>query len=179
MVIHELTPAECRDWLVRINLGRLGCAHANQPYITPIYFSFDAAENCLYSFATVGQKVEWMRENPRVCVAIDDIADQTHWTSVVVFGRYEELSDVPQQSAALDRARELFEQRATWWLPAAGKLASGQEHGSSVILSRAHRPRHGPPRGPPGKGDITRGEFGTLGTLRTLPSRIRAQYRPR
>ena len=74
-----------------------------------------------------------MRENPRVCVAIDDIADQTHWTSVVVFGRYEELSDVPQQSAALDRARELFEQRATWWLPAAGKLASGQEHGSSVI----------------------------------------------
>ena len=133
MIIHELTPAECRDCLARTTLGRLACAQANQPYITPIFFAFDSGDDCLYSFATVGQKIEWMRENPRVCVAIDEIADELNWTTVVVFGRYEELTGTPRQTAALDRARELFERRRSWWLPAAGKVASGQEHGSPVV----------------------------------------------
>jgi nitroimidazol reductase NimA-like FMN-containing flavoprotein (pyridoxamine 5'-phosphate oxidase superfamily) len=133
MVIHELTPAECRDALTRTNLGRLGCAHENQPYITPIYFSYDAAEHCVYSFATAGQKIEWMRGNPRVCLELDDIVDQANWTTVLAFGRFEELAAGPGQSAALDRARELFEQRPAWWLPAASKLVSGHEHASPVI----------------------------------------------
>jgi nitroimidazol reductase NimA-like FMN-containing flavoprotein (pyridoxamine 5'-phosphate oxidase superfamily) len=133
MVIHELTPVECRDWIGRRALGRLACAQANQPYITPIFFAFDAGDDCLYSFATTGQKIEWMRDNPRVCVAIDDVSDELNWTTVIVFGRYEELTGTPAHSPALDRARELFEARRSWWLPAAGKLASGEEHGSSVV----------------------------------------------
>jgi uncharacterized protein len=45
----------------------------------------------LYGYATLGQKMEWMRQNPRVC-QIDEIITQAHWASVVVFGHYEELT---------------------------------------------------------------------------------------
>lgn len=39
MLIHRMTKAECLDLLARSRLGRLGCAHQNQPYVVPIYFA--------------------------------------------------------------------------------------------------------------------------------------------
>jgi uncharacterized protein len=84
MFIHQLTDDECDDVLRRTNLGRLGCARDNQPYVVPIYFKFDAHKldaRYLYSFANLGQKIYWMRKNPLVCVEVDDVKDQFHWTS--------------------------------------------------------------------------------------------------
>jgi nitroimidazol reductase NimA-like FMN-containing flavoprotein (pyridoxamine 5'-phosphate oxidase superfamily) len=42
-------------------------------------------EDCLYGFAFHGQKIDWMRANPNVCVEVDEIVDQYHWTTVLVF----------------------------------------------------------------------------------------------
>ena len=75
----------------QLTVGRLGCARDNQPYIVPISFYFDPAGRCLYSFATAGQKIDWMRSNPRVCLEVDEIGDEFHWNSVLVIGRFEEL----------------------------------------------------------------------------------------
>ena len=86
MLIHELTPAECRDVLWRAKLGRLACAKDDQPYVVPIQLSYDALSDALYAFSTVGQKIEWMRTNPKVCVEIEEITDKSHWTTVIVFG---------------------------------------------------------------------------------------------
>jgi pyridoxamine 5'-phosphate oxidase-like protein len=61
MVILELTNNECIKVLTRLGFGRLGCSQDNQPYIVPIYFAYH--ERYLYSFATLGQKIEWMRAN--------------------------------------------------------------------------------------------------------------------
>jgi uncharacterized protein len=133
MVIHELTPAECRQLLADHTLGRLACARSHQPYITPLFYYFDPADDCLYSFATVGQKIEWMRDNPKVCIEVDEIADQFHWTTVVAFGRYEELSDGAGGGVALERARALFERNPNWWLPGTGRLASGGRHDTPVV----------------------------------------------
>jgi nitroimidazol reductase NimA-like FMN-containing flavoprotein (pyridoxamine 5'-phosphate oxidase superfamily) len=132
MVVHELTPSECRTLLARNTLGRLGCSQADQPYITPLFFYFDSDTDSLYGFATVGQKIEWMRANPKVCVELDDVTDQFHWTSVVVFGRYEELVS-PDASPALERARDLFAQHPQWWLPGTATLATGHDHASPVM----------------------------------------------
>lgn len=126
MRIHELTPAQCREVLSRTNLGRLGCASDNQPYIVPIHFHLDGDH--IYSFATAGRKIEWMRVNPRVCLEVDDIADPHQWTSVVVFGRYDELTLGPEFEEPRRRALALFETRAEWWQPAAGKLADKEHH---------------------------------------------------
>ena len=50
MLIHDLTPQECRELIRRLAVGRLACARDNQPYVVPISYSFDAARDCLYCF---------------------------------------------------------------------------------------------------------------------------------
>jgi nitroimidazol reductase NimA-like FMN-containing flavoprotein (pyridoxamine 5'-phosphate oxidase superfamily) len=132
MLLHELTVAQCKEVMKRTSFARLACARHGQPYIVPMFCYFDAPEGFLYGFSTVGQKIEWMRANPKVCVEFDDVEDQFHWTTVLAFGRYEEC-DTAAGRAAWDRAQRLFGQRAEWWLPAAGRLASGVEHGVPVV----------------------------------------------
>lgn len=133
MLIHELTRDECRAVLDRSHLARLACSRHDQPYIVPIYIEFDGGED-IYSFSTVGQKVDWMRANPRVCVEVDDVTDTAHWISVVAIGRYEELTDAPGDRDARHRARQLLERRHEFWLPAAAKLpASASEHPTTVL----------------------------------------------
>jgi len=122
MLIQELTTAQCVEVLSRTNLGRLGCARFNQPYIVPILFSFDAERRCAYAFSTVGQKVRWMRENPKVCLEVEEIVDKLEWTTVLAKGVYQEIQNDPAEAEARERAGHLFEQRAEWWLPGAGNV---------------------------------------------------------
>ena len=93
MVIQEIPEPECRAVLAGTNVARLACARNNQPYIVPIHVDLDG--DFLYSYATLGQKIEWMRQNPLVCLEIDDVKSHGQWSSVVVFGSYEELPDLP------------------------------------------------------------------------------------
>jgi nitroimidazol reductase NimA-like FMN-containing flavoprotein (pyridoxamine 5'-phosphate oxidase superfamily) len=126
MLIHELTEKECRQVLVATNLGRLACAQDNQPYVVPIYFAMDGDD--LYSFATVGRKIEWMRANPKVCVEVDDIDDQFHWTTVIAIGRYEELTHSTMHEAMKMRAQALFQKRPEWWFPGAARTSGAHRH---------------------------------------------------
>ncbi len=137
--IRDLSEVETVALLQCSDVGRLACARHDQPYIVPIHFSFDPAERCLYSFSAVGQKIEWMRENPKVCVEVDDITDKDHWTTVLMFGRYEELTDSPQDKAARLRAQQLFELRPEWWFPAAGKTSSREPHAIVIYRLRIDR----------------------------------------
>ena len=120
MYIHEMTRAESERALEKATLGRLGCARDNQPYVVPIYFAYDHEQlySCVYGFATLGQKIEWMRSNPLVCLEIDERVSHDEWMSVLVYGRYEELSDTPEHAAARSQAHSLLERRAMWWEPA-------------------------------------------------------------
>ena len=96
MVIQEMSRDECLAVLAGARLARLACAKEGQPYIVPVYIAYDRprlGEPRLYGFTTLGQKVEWMRANPLVCVEVDDVTAFDRWVSVVVTGRYEELSD--------------------------------------------------------------------------------------
>jgi uncharacterized protein len=117
MLIRELTTPECHDVLKRASIARLACARDNQPYVVPVHVYFDG--DYLYSFATLGQKIAWMRENPRVCVQVDEIVDRTQWATVIAFGTYEELLHMPSQGAERQRAQELFQSAPEWWQPAA------------------------------------------------------------
>jgi len=125
MTIHELTREECRDSITGRNLARLACASDNQPYIVPIFCYYDREGDCLYSVAAHGQKVEWMRANPRVCVEFSDISDQFNWRTIVAFGRYEELTESAADDHLRRRAHELVEQRPEWWLPGMQKPQPG------------------------------------------------------
>jgi len=117
MYIHEMTRVECDDALARAEFGRLACAHNDQPYVVPLNFTFDGSAY-LYGFTTLGQKVEWMRSNPRVCFEIDEVDNHNQWSSVIVFGRYEELPDTPEYETPRRHAYEFLQQRVMWWEPA-------------------------------------------------------------
>jgi nitroimidazol reductase NimA-like FMN-containing flavoprotein (pyridoxamine 5'-phosphate oxidase superfamily) len=124
MLVHELDSTECVALLQRTTLGRLACSHRDQPYVVPILFSYDADLKCVYGFSPIGQKVRWMRENPKVCLEVEDIDDRNHWKTVVVVGRYHEIHEEPREAAARRRAERLFQQRHEWWLPGAAKVDS-------------------------------------------------------
>ena len=90
MQIQELSARECHEVLNNARVARLATAHENQPYVVPIHIYFDGAD--LYSFATLGRKIDWMRANPKVCVEAEDVIDRFHWRTVVVLGRYRRTS---------------------------------------------------------------------------------------
>jgi nitroimidazol reductase NimA-like FMN-containing flavoprotein (pyridoxamine 5'-phosphate oxidase superfamily) len=112
MLIQELTRQESLKVLARTHLGRLACARGMQPYIVPIHFAYQ--DYWLYSFSVLGQKIDWMRANPLVCVEADQMRRE-EWTTVVVFGRYEELSDTSKFQSERTLAFNLLQQRAMWW----------------------------------------------------------------
>lgn len=106
MMIREMNREECLRVLARGWLARLACARENQPYVVPVYLAYHEASGCLYGFATPGQKVEWMRANPLVCVEVDEIAAYDQWVSVIATGRYEELPEPPGSDDARLRSHE-------------------------------------------------------------------------
>ena len=129
MLIQELTRQASLDLLARMRLGRLACARSTQPYVVPVYFVYN--NNYLYSFSTVGQKIEWMRVNPLVCVEVDEVVSPQQWTSVIVFGRYEELPDTPEWRNEREFAYKMLQQNAMWWEPG---YASSILHGAERRL---------------------------------------------
>jgi uncharacterized protein len=113
MQLEEMAAKDCREMLKRASLGRLGCSREDQPYVVPIYFVYEPDH--LYGFATEGQKIEWMRSNPKVCVEVDEITNHFEWASIVLYGQYRELPDLPSHAEERDHARKLLEKRSLWW----------------------------------------------------------------
>jgi uncharacterized protein len=94
-------------------------------YIVPIHYAF--IDDRFYSVSLAGQKIEWMRENPHVCIEADEFREHRSWESVVACGLYQELPDNEQWHDERMRAWGLLQQRNDWWEPGAIKLRS-EEH---------------------------------------------------
>jgi nitroimidazol reductase NimA-like FMN-containing flavoprotein (pyridoxamine 5'-phosphate oxidase superfamily) len=128
MRIIPMSQQECGELLNRVNIGRLACSLDNQPYIVPVGFSYEPA--FIYVFSTLGKKIEWMRQNPKVCLQADEIASLSNWLSVIVTGTYLELRE-PQHTAQLEHALEQLEQYSEWWR---NPLAQRRERTSDVSI---------------------------------------------
>ena len=149
MLIQSMTRQASIELLERAKLGRLACAHEGQPYITPIVFAYDG--DWLYSFSTLGQKVDWMRANPQVCLEADEILNREDWATVIVFGQYEELPDTPAHAAHRRQAYELLKRRAAWWEPGYVKtVLDGKERPLEPLYFRIAIEKISGHRGTPG-----------------------------
>ena len=138
MMVSTMSPEECRDLLARFEFGRLATAHQNQPYVIPIYFAYDGRDH-LYSFTTLGRKVEWMCLNPLVCVEVDEVLSHFRWSSVVVLGRYEELPDTPPYTEARLQAEAQLQKKALWWQTAfAASQVRGESHEANALFYCIH-----------------------------------------
>ena len=112
MRIIAISQPECGELLKRVSIGRLACSLNDQPYIVPVAFSYEP--DSIYVFSTVGKKIEWMRENPKVCLQADEIGNRSNWISVIVTGTYLELRE-PQYTAERQHAMQLLGQFSQWW----------------------------------------------------------------
>src|ERR1700733_12204904 len=113
MLITKIRSRECRELLIRLGYGRLGCSSNDRPYIVPIYFALDTDR--LYCFSTLGRKIEWMRENPLVCVEADEIRGHDDWASIIVLGQYVEIPNTSGYAKSREHVRTLLLRRSLWW----------------------------------------------------------------
>jgi uncharacterized protein len=92
-------------------LGYLGLA-GDQPYVVPLNYSY-ADGKLLFHCALTGQKLDAIRENPRVCFTVGrqtgEVRDHAGGPpchldsdSVVCYGRARLLEDVAERAAALN-----------------------------------------------------------------------------
>lgn len=115
MLIRALSVLECTKSLAACHVVRIACCEDGQPYVVPIHMAY--ADRHLYGFSMPGRKITWMRDNPRVCVQMDDLGPGRRWRSVVVLGRYEELGDTPENEQERIHAWRLISSRPNWWEP--------------------------------------------------------------
>ncbi len=134
MLISKMKSEECRDFLAHHEVGRLACARGSQPYIVPIYFVYESDH--LYGFTTAGRNVDWMRENPLICVQVDELVTEDNWTSIIVLGQYEELS---VSSEERNKAQSLLVKRTSWWMTAyAASVSRGRAESPLPVFYRIH-----------------------------------------
>jgi len=137
VVIEELTRTASLNFLASTHLGRLACVQGSQPYIVPVYFSYN--NDYLYTFSTLGQKIDWMRANPLVCLEADEVVNSEKWTSVIVNGRFQELPDLPEWRSERSLAHDLLQRKAMWWEPGYVKtILHGKERPLVPVFYRIH-----------------------------------------
>ena len=110
--VEDMSPAEMHAQLQRESFGHLGCARDGRPYVVPMNYAYDGKE--FYFFTTQGMKTQYIDANPQVCLQVEEITDSTHWRSVMVIGRAEELTDKEDT----ERAMQLITERNPSLIPA-------------------------------------------------------------
>lgn len=97
--VEDMAPAEMHALLQRECFGHLGCARDGRPYVLPMNYAYDGKE--LYFFTTEGMKTQFIKANPQICLQVEEITDSTHWRSVMVIGKAEQLSTAEETQRAM------------------------------------------------------------------------------
>lgn len=149
MLIESMTRQASIELLKRARVARLGYVHEGQPYIVPMLFAYNV--DYLYSFSTEGQKIAWMRADPRVCVEVDDLVTSQEWETVIVLGRFEELPPTEENETWRSYAHALIQRRPVWWEPGFVKtIVDGKERPLETLYFRIRIDQISGRRGTPG-----------------------------
>jgi nitroimidazol reductase NimA-like FMN-containing flavoprotein (pyridoxamine 5'-phosphate oxidase superfamily) len=97
--VEDMTPADMHTLLQRESFGHLGCARDGRPYVLPMNYAYDGKE--LYFFTTEGMKTQFIQANPQVCLQVEEVTDSTHWRSVMVIGKAEQITGNEEMQRAM------------------------------------------------------------------------------
>jgi nitroimidazol reductase NimA-like FMN-containing flavoprotein (pyridoxamine 5'-phosphate oxidase superfamily) len=78
-------------------IGHIGCYDTGKVYVLPVTYVYDG--EYIYGHTKEGMKIEMMRNNPQICFQVDAIQNLANWQSVVIQGKYEELSGEKSRQA--------------------------------------------------------------------------------
>lgn len=88
-LLCELSEDQCIDLIKLKNFCHLGCYDSGEVYVVPISYIYDSG--VVYLHSRPGKKLEFLSENNRGCIQVEEIEDFTHWSSVLAWGEFEEL----------------------------------------------------------------------------------------
>lgn len=60
----------------------------------------------MYGRTVSGKKLDMMRQNPVVCVEVEDIQSLGNWKTVIAWGKFEELTEAAERESALKLLHE-------------------------------------------------------------------------
>ena len=122
----ELSRAEIDEFLRGQRIARLGCHADGETYVVPLIYAYES--DALVAVTTEGRKTAMLRENPRVCVEVDeyDLDGRGSWRSVIAYGTSDELA-----GAAVEPALTLLRER---FARTAGRAAERRPLGADVIV---------------------------------------------
>ena len=125
---RELSRAEIDEFLRGQRIARLGCLAGGVTYVVPLIYAYE--DGAVVAVTTEGRKTAMIRENPHVCVEVDeyDRDGKGSWRSVIAYGSCEELAgDAIQDALALLRER---------FARTAGRAAEPRPLGPGVVVLR-------------------------------------------
>jgi nitroimidazol reductase NimA-like FMN-containing flavoprotein (pyridoxamine 5'-phosphate oxidase superfamily) len=127
-ISRELTPAEIDDFLRTQRIARLGCHAGDVTYVVPLIYAYE--DGAVVAVTTEGRKTAMLRENPRVCVEVDeyDSDGRGSWRSVIAQGSCEELA-----GEGVERALSLLRER---FARTSGRAAGSRPLGENVVVLR-------------------------------------------
>jgi uncharacterized protein len=88
---QSLSAEAIEEVLASHYIGHLACSLDDTPYVVPITYYYDAERNSLVGYTAEGKKVDVLRKNPKVSVAISHIDNLSHWKSVILEGTFQEI----------------------------------------------------------------------------------------
>ena len=97
--VEDMRAADMHALLQRQSFGHLGCARDGRPYVLPMNYAYNGKE--LYFFTTEGMKTQFIGANPQVCLQVEEITDSTHWRSVMVIGKAEQITGPEEMRRAM------------------------------------------------------------------------------
>jgi len=125
---RELSRPEIDGFLRGQRIARLGCHAEGVTYIVPLIYAYE--NGSVVAVTTEGRKTAMLRENPQVCVEVDeyDADGRGSWRSVIAYGTCEELTgDGVEPALALLRER---------FARVAGRPAERRRLGPEVVVLR-------------------------------------------
>ena len=83
---RELSGGEIDEFLRTQRIARLGCHADGVTYVVPLIYAYD--DGAVVAVTREGRKIAMLRENPRVCVEVDeyDTDGKGSWRSVIAHG---------------------------------------------------------------------------------------------
>jgi nitroimidazol reductase NimA-like FMN-containing flavoprotein (pyridoxamine 5'-phosphate oxidase superfamily) len=125
---RELSQGEIEAFLLGQRIARLGCHAGGVTYVVPLIYAYE--DSAMVAVTSEGRKTAMLRENPRVCVEVDeyDADGKGSWRSVIAQGTYEELA-----GDAIEPALDLLRRR---FARAAGRTAEPRPLGPNVVVLR-------------------------------------------
>ena len=99
-MISTLTNQATQTLLTANYVGHLAVSDSSgQPYVVPVTYFFDADTNSILGYSATGRKIDILRSNPKVSLAVTEVDQLNDWKSVVIEGTYGELDGMEAMQA--------------------------------------------------------------------------------